>query len=78
LLAQNRQADRDRVRFQEDRDQTERLLADSDFLTREIASLRLALGEVVTRDYLRGEIRDLLEEFKGIQQTENKGDSKTS
>jgi len=78
LLAQNRQADRDRVRFQEDRDQTERLLADSDFLTREIASLRLALGEVVTRDYLRGEIRDLLEEFKEIQQTETKGESKTS
>jgi hypothetical protein len=47
-------------------------------LTREIASLRLALGEVVTRDYLRGEIRDLLEEFKEMQQTENKGDSKTS
>lgn len=78
LLAQNRQADRDRVRFQEDRDQTERLLADSDFLTREIASLRLALGEVVTRDYLRSEIRDLLEEFKEIQQTQNKGDSETS
>ena len=78
LLAQNRQADRDRVRFQEDRDQTVRLLADSDFLTREIASLRLALGEVVTRDYLRGEIRDLLEEFKEIQQTETKGESKTS
>lgn len=67
LLAQNRQADRDRVQFQEDRDRTERLLADSDYLTREIASLRLALGEVVTRDYLRGEIRDLLEEFKDIQ-----------
>ena len=78
LLAQNRQADRDRVRFQEDRDQTVRLLADSDFLTREIASLRLALGEVVTRDYLRGEIRDLLEEFKEIQQTETTGESKTS
>jgi uncharacterized membrane protein len=78
LLAQNRQADRDRVRFQEDREQTERLLADTDFLTREIASLRLALGEVVTRDYLRGEIRDLLEEFKEIQQTDNKGDSETS
>ena len=78
LLAQNRQADRDRVQFQEDRDQTERLLADSDFLTREIASLRLALGEVVTRDYLRGEIRDLLEEFKEIQQSDNKGDSETS
>lgn len=78
LLAQNRQADRDRVRFQEDREQTERLLADSDFLTREIASLRLALGEVATRDYLRSEIRDLLEEFKGIQQSKTKGDSETS
>jgi uncharacterized membrane protein len=74
LLAQNRQADRDRVQFQEDRDRTERLLADSDYLTREIASLRLALGEVVTRDYLRGEIRDLLEEFKDIQGVDNKKD----
>lgn len=63
LLAQNRQADRDRVQFQEDRDRTERLLADSDYLTREIASLRLALGEVATRDYLRGEIRSMLEEL---------------
>ena len=78
LLAQNRQADRDRVQFQEDRDRTERLLADSDYLTREVASLRLALGEVVTRDYLRGEIRDLLEEFKEIQSTDKKDDPKTS
>lgn len=78
LLAQNRQADRDRVQFQEDRERTERLLADSDYLTREIASLRLALGEVVTRDYLRGEIRDLLEEFKDIQGDDKKDDSETS
>ncbi len=78
LLAQNRQADRDRVQFQEDRDRTERLLSDSDYLTREIASLRLALGEVVTRDYLRGEIRDLLEEFKDIQSDDKKDDPETS
>lgn len=78
LLAQNRQADRDRVQFQEDRERTERLLADSDYLTREIASLRLALGEVVTRDYLRGEIRDLLEEFKDIQSDDKKDDPETS
>ena len=78
LLAQNRQADRDRVQFQEDRDRTERLLADSDYLTREIASLRVALGEVVTRDYLRGEIRDLLEEFKEIQNTTKENEPKTS
>jgi uncharacterized membrane protein len=77
LLAQNRQADRDRVQFQEDRDRTERLLADSDYLTREIASLRLALGEVVTRDYLRGEIRDLLEEFKEIQSVDKKDEPET-
>ena len=78
LLAQNRQADRDRVQFQEDRERTERLLADSDYLTREIASLRLALGEVVTRDYLRGEIRVLLEEFKDLQDDDKKDDSETS
>ena len=77
LLAQNRQADRDRVQFQEDRDRTERLLADSDYLTREIASLRLALGEVVTRDYLRGEIRDLLEEFKEMQSADKKDEPET-
>jgi len=78
LLAQNRQADRDRVQFQEDRERTERLLADSDYLTREIASLRLALGEVATRDYLRGELRDLLEEFKELLEADKKDDPETS
>ncbi len=63
LLAQNRQADRDRVQFQEDRDRTERLLADADYMSREIAALRIALGEVATRDYMRSELRALLEEF---------------
>lgn len=63
LLAQNRQTDRDRIQFQEDRLRTERLLADSDYLAREIAALRLALGEVATRDYVRGELRDLLDDF---------------
>ena len=77
LLAQNRQADRERAVLQDDRDRTARLMADSDFLTREIASLRLALGEVVTRDYLRGEIRDLLEEFKDIQGVDKKDEPET-
>ena len=77
LLAQNRQADRERAVLQDDRDRTARLMADSDFLTREIASLRLALGEVVTRDYLHGEIRDLLEEFKDIQGVDKKDEPET-
>jgi uncharacterized membrane protein len=64
LLAQNRQTDRDRIQFQEDRMRTERLLADSDYLAREIAALRVALGEVATRDYVRGELRDLLDDIQ--------------
>lgn len=63
LLAQNRQSDRDRVQFQEDRQRTERLLADSDYLARELAALRLALGDVATRDYVRSELRDQVEDL---------------
>ena len=74
LLAQNRQTDRDRIQYKEDREQTQRLIADSDYLTREIAALRLALGEVATRDYLRGEIKSLLEEFNELL----KGDQEES
>lgn len=63
LLAQNRQSDRDRVQYLEDRAITERILADADFLAREIASLRNALGEMATRDYLRSELRDIAQEL---------------
>jgi uncharacterized membrane protein len=63
LLAQNRQSDRDRVQYLEDRATTERILADAEYLAREIAALRGALGEVATRDYVRGELRDLLDEL---------------
>lgn len=66
LLAQNRQADRDRVQFAEDRQRTERLLSDTDYLAREIAALRIALGDVATRDYVRGELRDLLDELRDL------------
>ena len=63
LLAQNRQADRDRVQYLEDRNLTERLVADTEYLTREIASVRIATGDLATRDFLRGEVRDLAEEL---------------
>jgi len=56
LLAQNRQDDRDRVSLEEDRARAERTKADTEYLARELAALRLAIGEVVTRDYLRGEL----------------------
>lgn len=66
LLAQNRQADRDRVGLEQDRVQAERALADTEFLTREVASLRLAMRETATRDFVRGELRDLLDEMRDL------------
>ncbi len=63
LLAQNRQADRDRVAAAQDRAGQERALADTEFLTREVAALKIALRDVATRDFLRSELRDLLEEL---------------
>ena len=59
LLAQNRQADRDRIALNEDRAQNARNIADTEYLTRELASLRIALGDVATRDYLRNELGDI-------------------
>ena len=61
LLAQNRQDARDRVSAQQDRQQAERNLADTEFLTREIASLRMLVQELATRDFVRSEMRDQIE-----------------
>jgi uncharacterized membrane protein len=63
LLAQNRQADRDRVTYLDDRARDDRLIADTEYVTRELASLRLSMGDLATRDFLRSELRDLLEEL---------------
>jgi uncharacterized membrane protein len=63
LLSQNRQADRDRVQYEQDRLRDERAVADTEYLVREVANLRIALGEMATRDYLRSELRDLLDEL---------------
>ncbi|MBW4719286.1 DUF1003 domain-containing protein [Saccharothrix obliqua] len=56
LLAQNRQDDRDRVSLEEDRARAAQTKADTEYLARELAALRIALGEVATRDFLRGEL----------------------
>ncbi|MEV7193500.1 DUF1003 domain-containing protein [Streptomyces sp. NPDC093510] len=64
LLAQNRQDDRDRVNLEQDRKQNERSIADTEYLTREIASLRMGLGEVATRDWIRSELQDLVKELE--------------
>lgn len=63
LLAQNRQDDRDRVQMEQDRQRAERNLADTEFLAREVVSLRLAIQELPDREFVRNELRALLEDF---------------
>lgn len=72
LLAQNRQADRDRIALNEDRARGDRNIADTEYLTRELASLRIALGDVSTRDFVRSELEDLSDEIvKKLRQTQS-------
>ncbi|MBC7632772.1 DUF1003 domain-containing protein [Aeromicrobium sp.] len=63
LLAQNRQEARDRVTQEQERDATAQANADMEFLSREVASLRMGLGEVATRDFIRSELRNLVQEL---------------
>ena len=63
LLAQNRQDDRDRVQFEQDRQRAERNLADTEYLAREVVSLRLAVRELASKDFIRTELRAPLEEL---------------
>ena len=64
LLAQNRQEQRDKVIAEQDRQANARAHADMEYLAREVASLRMAVGEVATRDFLRSELRALLHEIE--------------
>ncbi|MFC0004785.1 DUF1003 domain-containing protein [Micromonospora siamensis] len=72
LLAQNRQTDRDRVALEEDRRRATMQKADTEYLAREVAALRIALGEVATRDFLRSELARLAEELDEANQRRQK------
>jgi uncharacterized membrane protein len=52
------------VQYAEDRNRTDRLISDTEYLARELAALRVAIGDVATRDFLRSELRDLLDELE--------------
>jgi len=78
LLAQNRQENRDRVALDEDRRRAEQTKADTEYLARELAALRLAVGEVVTRDYLRRELEELREKLTELQQPQGAADGDTA
>jgi uncharacterized membrane protein len=76
LLAQNRQADRDRLSIEEDRRRASLQKADTEYLTREIAALRNAVGEVATRDFVRSELSRLAEELDEAAQRRHRLDRK--
>lgn len=75
LLAQNRQEDRDRVIADQDRRADAAAHADMEYLSREVAALRMALGEVATRDFLRSELRALLADLDERAATTEEPDS---
>jgi uncharacterized membrane protein len=63
LLAQNRQDDRDRVKFEQDRQMAERNLEDTEYLAREVVALRMAIEDLATKEFVRDELRALLKEI---------------
>jgi uncharacterized membrane protein len=80
LLAQNRQEQRDRAQAELDRQVAERTQADTEFLAREIAGVRLALADMVSGEELRDELARMLrrlEELAG-QATSGDGDDVTT
>lgn len=76
LLAQNRQDDRDRVSAEQDRQRAERSLADTEYLAREVAALRQAINETATRDFVRSELRSLLEELRAADEDQKRDEGK--
>ena len=59
LLAQNRQDDRDRANIERDREVAARTQADTEFLARELAAVRLALAGVVTTEDLEDSMEQM-------------------
>jgi uncharacterized membrane protein len=70
LLAQNRQADRDREESERDRALSARTQADAEFLARELASIRLALSDVVTNE----DLNDAIERMTAVVERHGGGE----
>ena len=70
LLAQNRQADRDRAEVERDREMNARAMADADYLAREIAAIRIALEHKADREDLVEPIERLTQALENLPETE--------
>jgi len=79
LLAQNRQDDRDRVQFEQDRQRAERTQADTEYLAREVVALRIAIKDLVSKDFIKSELRSLVETLdqRQIEQQNTEVDSES-
>jgi uncharacterized membrane protein len=77
LLAQNRQDDRDRVQIEQDRQRAERNLADTEYLAREVVALRLAIKDMASKDFIRAELRSLVEQLDERSQLDQRHDLAT-
>ena len=67
LLAQNRQEQRDRAQTERDRERSARVQADTEFLAREIAGIRLALADMVTTSDLDDRLDKLMKAIEGLR-----------
>ncbi|HEV7949951.1 MAG TPA: DUF1003 domain-containing protein [Glaciihabitans sp.] len=74
LLAQNRQDDRDRVQIEQDRQRAERNLNDTEYLAREVVALRLAMRDLASKDFIRAELRALIEDLDKEREKERDRD----
>ncbi|WP_419819269.1 DUF1003 domain-containing protein [Glaciibacter flavus] len=74
LLAQNRQDDRDRVQIEQDRQRAERNLADTEYLAREVVALRIAMRDMASKDFIRAELRSLLEQLDQQNEPDRRDD----
>ena len=78
LLAQNRQEDRDREQAERDRQMAARTQADTEYLARELAGVRLALADVVTTDDLREHLEQITELLEKLTAQQGQGDQPQS
>jgi uncharacterized membrane protein len=74
LLAQNRQADRDREEIERDRDTNSRALAETEYLAREIAAVRLAVDQKPDRDDVVEALDRLTQAIERMETAERSGE----
>jgi uncharacterized membrane protein len=70
LLAQNRQADREKAEIERDREVNARALADAEFMAREVVAIRLALERKADREDLLEPIERLTQALESVSEQE--------